>query len=142
MTRLFCVDGSRLQRQNFGLSHLCRFNVSSLHQCLFQRRHGGTGRCKRRLLLPYGCSDDHWALDTALTPFWRCGESDQRDVLLLTPMPIHQPSRRTTRCPHPPGQSADDAPRGFWQMQQALGDGLEEICWPLSNQANYRINIR
>ena len=26
-------------------------------------------------------------------------------------------------------------------MQQALGDGLEEICRPLCNQANYRMNI-
>ena len=40
--------------------------------------HGGTGRRRRRLLLSNGCYVDHWALVTALTPFWRCGESDQR----------------------------------------------------------------
>ena len=74
--------GLGLQRHNIGVSHLCRLNASSAHPCLSHRRHGGPGRCKRRLLLPNGCSVDHWALVTALTPFWRCGESGQRYCLL------------------------------------------------------------
>ena len=45
---------------------------------LFRLSHGGTGKRRRRLLLSNGCSVEHWALVTALTPFWRCRELDQR----------------------------------------------------------------
>ena len=63
---------------NIVVGHLCSFKASSAHLYLFHGRQGGTGRRRRRLLLSNGSSVDHWALVTALTPFWRCGESDQR----------------------------------------------------------------
>ena len=69
------------QRHNIAVRHLCRLNVSLAFPGLFHLSHGGTGRCRRRLLLSNGCSVDHWALVTALTPFWRCRESDQRFLL-------------------------------------------------------------
>ena len=63
----------------------------------FHRRQGGTGRRRRRLLLTNGFSVDHWALVTALTPFWRCGESDQRYLTAIANAfvgdPLMTPSR-------------------------------------------------
>ena len=69
------------KRLNIAARHLFRLNVSLAFPGLFHLSHGGTGRCRRRLLLSNGCSVDHWALVTALTPFWRCRESDQRFLL-------------------------------------------------------------
>ena len=66
------------KRLNIAARHLFRLNVSLAFPGLFRLSHGGTGRCRRRLLLSNGCSVDHWALVAALTPLWRCGESDQR----------------------------------------------------------------
>ena len=66
------------QRHKIAVRHLFRLNVSLAFPGLFHLSHGGTRRRRRRLLLPNGCSVDHWALVTALTPFWRCRESDQR----------------------------------------------------------------
>ena len=71
------------QRHNIAVRHLCRLNVSLAFPGLFHLSHGGTRRRRRRLLLSNGCSVDHWALVTALTPFWRCRESDQRCLRLL-----------------------------------------------------------
>ena len=68
---------------NIEVSHLCCLIASLVPAGFFHRSHGGTGRRRRRLLLSNGCSVDRWALVTALTPFWRCRESGQRDVLLL-----------------------------------------------------------
>ena len=76
------------QRHNIAVRHLFRLNVSLAFPGLFHLSHGGTGRCRRRLLLSNGCSVDHWALVTALTPFWRCRESDQR---CFTPRPSGGP---------------------------------------------------
>jgi hypothetical protein len=72
------------KRHNIAAHHLCRLIATLVPAGLFRRSHGGTGRRRRRLLLSNGCSVDHWALVTALTPFWRCRESDQRSS---TPQP-------------------------------------------------------
>ena len=67
-----------LEYHNIAARQLCSLNVSLALPVRFHPSHGGTGRRRRRLLLSDGCFVHHWALITALTPFWRCRESDQR----------------------------------------------------------------
>ena len=122
------------QWHNIAACHLCRLNVSLAVHVFFHPSHGGTGRRRRRLLLSNGCSVDHWALVTALTPFWRCRESDQRDcVLRPRPSPV-QPCRRSilrssagqpTSMVLCPGRWLISAPSAFTGMTGCAPGGAE-----------------
>ena len=99
MTRLFSVVWFwfvALQHRGMSFVQLYRFIGTPMP---FHRRQGGTGRRRRRLLLTNGFSVDHWVLVTALTPFWRCGESDQRYLTALETASIGEPLK-TPSCRH------------------------------------------